>query len=210
MNSGASLDEIGLKYATDKASNFHDFLNLYERVLATRRLEPVNIIEIGVYDGASVKMWREYFPNGRVVGVDINPAAATFADDGIQIEISDQSNMECLLSICRKYGPFDLIIDDGSHIWDHQILTLQQLFPWLNLGGIYILEDIDTSYGAYEADYRGLSDISAAQYLKNICDYMVGDRVLNLKGSKDPFIRAYASRIEYITFARRTSIIKRR
>lgn len=209
MKTGMNLDAIGLKYGTDKSSQEHNFLNFYEGFLEKKRGEAISLIEIGVYDGASVKMWSEYFKNGSITGVDINPEVVKHSGERIHIEIGDQSSIECLIKLAMERGPFDVIVDDGSHIWDHQITTLQYLFPFLKSGGIYILEDIDTSYGTFADAYRGRGDISAVDYLKKLCDYMIGDRVLNISAEKDAFIREYARKIEHISFYRRTSVIKK-
>lgn len=70
-----SLDSIGLRYGTDKASPSNDFLSFYERYFEPLRGRPIKLLEIGVMDGASLRTWRDYFPNGTIIGVDINPDA---------------------------------------------------------------------------------------------------------------------------------------
>jgi hypothetical protein len=123
------------------------------------------------------------------------------------IEIGDQSDAGCLVALDRRYGPFDLIVDDGSHLWDHQIIALRTLLPLMNRRGFYILEDIDVSYGNYADQFRGSSPISAAEYLKKLCDYMVADAAVNIDLEPDPFLRSYGRQCEFICFSRRTSVI---
>jgi cyclopropane fatty-acyl-phospholipid synthase-like methyltransferase len=200
------LDEIGLSQGTDKASTFHNFLNFYEGYLTEFREQEITLLEIGVKDGASVRMWREFFPRARIIGVDIDVNAKQHANERIVVEIADQGNLEQLSELARKYGPFDVVIDDGSHFWDHQITTLHALFPELKKGGVYILEDIDTSYIAGD-EYANGSTETAMDYIKVLLDYIVGDRFLNLKDAPDAFIKTYAHSIQTIAFAKRTSVI---
>ncbi len=201
-----SLDEIGLSQGTDKSSTFHNFLSFYEKYLTNVRDREITLLEIGVKDGASVRMWREFFPHARIIGVDIDSNAKQHANDHIIVEIADQGNLEQLSELARKYGPFDVVIDDGSHFWDHQITSLHALFPELKKGGVYILEDIDTSY--IEGDeYANGSSVTAMDYIKVLLDHMIGDRFLNLKDAPDAFIKTYAHSIQTIAFAKRTSVI---
>lgn len=185
---GDSLDSIGVKYGTDKSSLYHDYLDFYERFLAPLRLEPLSILEIGVWYGASLSMWAEYFPRSRIVGVDIAPQIHKHPNPRATIEIADQANVAHLARLGQTYGPFDLIIDDGSHMWDHQITSLRYLLPFVKPGGFYILEDLDTSYGSHIDQYRGKSSLSAADYLKSLCDYMVADLVVDVAGEPDALI----------------------
>jgi hypothetical protein len=91
-----TLDELGLKYGTDKASLHHNYLNFYEGFVAPLRDQPLTLLEIGVFQGASLRMWREYFPYAKVVGVDIMLSCKQFETDRIKIELADQSNLEHL------------------------------------------------------------------------------------------------------------------
>ena len=96
--------------------------------------------------GGSLVLWSEYFGKGtQVVGIDIIPECKEYEDSeaGILIEIGDQVDPEFLEQIVRKYGPFDIIIDDGSHLDQHMRKTFDFLFPYLKNGGIYAVEDLD-------------------------------------------------------------------
>lgn len=125
-------------------------------------------------------MWEEYFAHAQIVGIDVDPEAKQFETGRIRIEIADQSNVADLVGIGARHGPFDLVVDDGSHMWDHQLTTLRCLLPFVKPGSYYILEDIDTSYGTHAPTYRGISEVSAAQYLQKLADYMIGDAVLDI------------------------------
>jgi cephalosporin hydroxylase len=204
------LDQLGTRYRTDKASFGHGFLNLYERFLDPIRAEVRSVLEIGVCDGASLPMWRDFFPNANVVGLDINPDTLKHAGERITVEIRDQSNVADLVEVARTYGPFDLVVDDGSHQWDHQITSLRSLLPHVKPGRYYILEDLDTSYGTHVSIFRGIAAESAASYLHRFSDYMIGDSVIDISAEPDAFIRSYARRCEFVVLSKRTSIIKLR
>ena len=204
------LDQLGTKYGTDKASRGHDYLSLYERFLSAFRHTASSILEVGVYNGGSLPVWRDYFPNAHIIGLDIDSDALRFSGDRVTVEMGDQSSIVDLTRIAVKYGPFDLILDDGSHIWDHQLTTLRTMLPHVKLGGYYILEDIDTSYGSRVELYQGIAEEPTAKYLQRLSDYMIGDAVIDISRERDAFIRSYARRCEFITFGRRTSIIKMR
>ena len=204
------LDQLGRQHGTDKSSLHHDFLSMYERFLSPLRSQPVKMLEIGVSTGSSLRMWRDYFEHGSIVGLDVNGASRVHQSERAIVEIGDQSSIADLTRIARDHGPFDIIVDDGSHMWDHQIITLQYMLPHVKRAGYYILEDLDTSYGQYEVSYKGRSAESAAKYLQRLSDYLIGDEVLDIEAEKDAFIRTFARKLSFILFAKRTSILQLR
>jgi len=204
------LDRLGREYGTDKSSLKHHFLDFYERYLATTRDTTTSVLEIGVFNGQSLRMWADYFPAASIVGVDINPDTLRYAADRIHVQIANQAKADELEQVARQHGPFDLIIEDGSHVWGHQILTLQTLFKHVRPGGYYILEDLVTSYGSYIKGYSGGSILSAATYLHALCDAMVADNVVDQTSIPDPFIRSEAPNIEFISYYRYTSLMRRK
>lgn len=206
-----SLDVIGLRHQTDKSSAHHNFLVFYERFFRDLREVPgLRLLEIGVYAGASIRTWEEYFPTASIVGADVNPDALQYASARTTIEIADQSNIADLIRLATTHGPFDILLDDGSHQWDHQITTFRTLYPFLKPGGYYVMEDIDTSYGSYVEGYRSPAMVPAAKYLHALCDYLVGDAALDRSQETDAFIRSYAPLTEFMAFYRRTCVIRRK
>ncbi len=205
-----TLDEIGLKHGTDKASSHHNYLTFYESFMAPLRDAPITVLEIGVYQGASLKTWREYFTKARIIGVDIQPNCKMYETDRIRIELADQSNLEHLARLAATHGPFDLIVEDGSHKWEHQTTTLRALFPFLRNGGHYIVEDLQTNYGALQAKYRGVASESCVDFLKRWMDIFVGDDLIDLESVEDAFLRTYGRAIEFMTFHRRACIVRKR
>jgi hypothetical protein len=153
-----SLQEIGEKHGTDKAAQTHafdgrTFLEVYEQYVSQFREQHINVLEIGVLGGASLRTWRDYGRLWRIFGIDINPTALTASGERIEIDIGSQDDPDFLRSCFGASTKFDIIVDDGSHINSFTLTSLRALFTHrLNAGGIYIIEDLASSYGPmYEA-----------------------------------------------------------
>src|SRR5438874_13348424 len=116
--SNLPLDWIGIAAGTDKSSLGGDYLHHYEARFAALRDEELNLIEIGVLDGASLRMWEEFFSKAQIVGVDINPNCRVHAQGRVRVEIGSQENPEFLHRLVTTSPP-QIIIDDGSHRSDH-------------------------------------------------------------------------------------------
>lgn len=165
----STLNEIGIKFNTDKSSISHDYLRKYEKYIPFKRTDEIKILEIGVQNGYSVRTWKEYFFNSTIVGIDIEPNCKKHQENRIYIEIGDQTDEEFLNTIVEKYGPFDLIVDDGSHVNSHVITSFKFLFDHLNKHGVYLVEDVSTSYWPY---YGGgiKGENTSVEFFKNIID----------------------------------------
>ena len=137
-----SLTEIGKKYPSNK--NRFGFIQLYEKYFEKLRDEKLNILEIGIDKGDSLRIWRDYFRNANICGLDIEQK--NFTINNVDFFFGDQSNTSFLKTITEKYGSFDIIIDDGSHVSKHIISSFNYLYPYLNNDGFYIVEDLQTSY----------------------------------------------------------------
>jgi hypothetical protein len=206
----ATLDEIGLRFGTDKTSQFHNYLSFYESFMAPMREAPITLLEVGVFRGASLNMWREYFPNAKIVGVDIQPTAKQFESERVHVELADQSNLQHLAEVAVKHGPFDIVIEDGSHMWEHQITSLRALFPFVKNGGYYVVEDLQTNYGALRDKYRGVSSETCVSFLKRWMDIFVADDLVDLSTVEDAFLRTYGRSIESMAFHRRACVVRKR
>jgi len=167
MSTDSLLDSIAIKYKSDKSSLYHNYAVKYDKLLSPFRESYKSILEIGVAQGQSVRMWAEYFPNAVIHGADISPASKICESysDRIKFHLTDQSNLSQLKNL-EQFSPFDLIIDDGNHFWYEQILTFNTLFPYLKSGGIYICEDTTTSYWQ---EYKN-HPVTAMEHFKNIVD----------------------------------------
>lgn len=120
-------------------------LKFYRRLLASLARQPRSILEIGVKGGGSTAFWKTLFQSATVVGVDIKlrpGLAAEPSPDGVIYVQGDQTDVKRLREIAGRYGPFDVVIDDGSHVTDDQAVTIRELLPHVEPGGVYVVEDI--------------------------------------------------------------------
>ena len=132
------------------------FFDVYEKHFSRFRNRPMRLLEIGINKGGSMSLWRNYFGEQcEIHGLDIDPCTRDVVEDDITVHIGSQGDPGFLTRIAQEYGPFDLIIDDGSHINNHVIESFRYLFPKLKKGGIYVVEDTQTSYWE---DYGGNSN----------------------------------------------------
>ena len=145
------LSIIGAKYGTDKCDSGHIFkdqsyLDIYHEYLKSFRQEAFNFLEIGVRDGASIRMWSDYFPNATIIGLDIDPRCKDVEKerDNINIEIGSQEDEEFLNKIIEKYKSFKVILDDGSHINSMIMKSFNVLNKYAE--NFYIVEDLANSY----------------------------------------------------------------
>lgn len=123
-------------------------------------------------------MWKDYFHSESViVGVDIDPRCKEFEEERIHVCIGSQDDPQFLNKVVEQYGPFDIILDDGSHLAKHQIASFEILFPTLKERGTYICEDTHTSYKEYyNGKYKGNTFV---EYSKNFVDSLNSQHVEN-------------------------------
>lgn len=114
----------------------------YDKVLGWHRDAFMKIMEIGVHEGWSMTLWKNYFHKAKIYGVDIVDVCQRFSDDRVKIITEDANNIEKMKNYGKEFGPFDVVVDDASHIPTQQIATFTALFPALVSNGIYIIEDI--------------------------------------------------------------------
>jgi len=143
-----SLIEIGKKYNLDVVCKTECTYAQYERHLSSLRNEKLCILELGVYTGASLAVWEEYFPNATIVGLDINGLDRKYGDR-VHFVKGSQSNTDLLTEISEKFAPhgWDIIIDDASHVASLTKVSFDHLFiNHLKAGGLYFIEDWGTGY----------------------------------------------------------------
>jgi hypothetical protein len=141
------LDYIGLATGTDKASTGHDYLRRYDAHLSEIRTSPATLLEIGVWEGASLEMWGAYFdhPNARIVGVDVDMSRSRVEDGGrVYLRTGNAASKDFLAQLAGEFEAFDCIVDDGSHQVIDQAVTWAHLWPHVKSGGCYIIEDLHT------------------------------------------------------------------
>lgn len=144
-----TLDELGLKHGTDKASSSHGYFDKYEFYFSRFREREFTLLEIGVAEGRSLCVWKEWFPNATIVGIDevdnntCCPSALTF--------IGDQADESFLASVIAKIEAPSIIIDDGGHKGHEAIKSFRYLFPRMKQG-FYVVEDTHCFYSEHYAE----------------------------------------------------------
>jgi hypothetical protein len=171
------LITLATRHRTDKWGS-HWYARHYDFHFAPLRERPINLLEIGIggYDdpkagGESLRMWRDYFPHAAIYGLDIADKSA-HDEARIRTFVGSQDDPEVLDRLVRESGGFDVIIDDGSHFCAHVIASFRHLFPTLKHGGIYAIEDLQTSYWPVfgGAPGRDGTDATSMGFLKRLAD----------------------------------------
>lgn len=134
---------LSKKHYTDKFY-FHGYHRFYEDFLSKYINKKFNFLEIGMYYGESMRFWKDYFKLANIYGLEIYKE---YKEDRVHVMKGDQSNIDDLKDLIKITNICDIILDDGSHVPEHQLISFNYLFEnCLNEGGIYIIEDIETSY----------------------------------------------------------------
>jgi hypothetical protein len=142
-----------------RAHKWTHYFETYHAIFGPHRLQARRILEIGVYQGASLRLWRQYFENTEtvLVGIDLDQTCARFDSprENVHVRIGNQADAVFLEAVARDFGPFDIIIDDGSHRSSHMIASFNHLFASaLKDDGIYLVEDLHANYWTAWRDTR--------------------------------------------------------
>jgi len=128
----------------DKWAHYFD---IYDRHFSEFRSKKVTVVEIGVFHGGSLQMWKKYFGRkSTITGVDVDDRTLQLAEPGIFVVLGDQADRLFLASLGKSLGPIDIVIDDGGHTMEQQITSFEELWPFVSEGGVYLVEDLHTSY----------------------------------------------------------------
>lgn len=145
------LNYLDKKFDSDK--DFHGYLDFYKKKFRPLRFKKLKILEIGIgghleenHLSGSLLMWASYFPRSKIYGIDLSRKPLFNRLKRVSTHVVDQSSSHQLQEYISKHGPFDIIIDDGSHFATHIQLTFDIFYPSLNLGGLYIIEDMGATY----------------------------------------------------------------
>lgn len=143
------LNKLGLKYDCDKSDIHHTFngntyLDIYEKFFAPLKDKNIVFLELGVKTCRSIQIWQEYFKSAKIVGVDIDDSGISL--DNFYFEHGSQADASFISSVIRKHGPFDVILDDASHVNELSIKSFNLLRNALTPGGLYIIEDLRNSH----------------------------------------------------------------
>lgn len=210
------LDRLALKIdpnlITDKCSRWHNYTKIYALYFGPIKEKRLKFLEIGIYRGSSVKLWENYFKNAELHFIDVSLDNAVYFSQRAHYHIADQTNPDQLINVMKETGgEFDIIIDDGGHTMTQQIVSFQTLFPYLKRGGMYIIEDLHTSYwsdhygggGSIEHPKAGAG--TAIQFLKDLIDDInyPGARTMranNVSGVPEGELNIYRKKILGIHF----------
>src|ERR1700733_5337217 len=164
-----ALDTLAVIHGTDKWDN-NFYSPYYNEHFKKIRYKNLKILEIGVgcFDnplcgGESLRMWKNYFPNSTIYGIDICDKTS-LQEKRIKIFQGSQADEVFLKKVCEEHGPFDIIIDDGSHVSCHIITSFNVLFPFLKEGGYYAIEDLHVSYNKGWADNKNMEGPSSVDF----------------------------------------------
>ena len=166
MNDLKKFYENNTKKNLNKWKHYFD---IYDENFSKFRNKKITIIEIGVFRGGSLTMWKSYFdPQTKIIGIDIDPACKQYETKNTKIYIGDQTDVSFLQSILNENEKPDIIIDDGGHTSNQQISSFNFLFQELKLGGVYLVEDTHTSYAK---EFQDRDDkLTFTDYVKVLSD----------------------------------------
>jgi len=176
--SGGEFGELLSNHNGRSIVKMANFINIYDDLLSPYKYaqshssDPLRLLEIGVSKGGSLEIWKKYFGESALIyGIDIDERCREISIPGVQIRIGSQVDQAFLSSVLNELGDPQIIIDDGSHHADHLSLTLDMLWPHLQNGGIYIIEDTHTSYWQ---EYGGgyLKNQTIIEFIKDAIDTM--------------------------------------
>jgi len=172
-----NLTKLGYIYGTDKVGE-HFYTGHYQTHFKKFRSKKINLLEIGVggmknplQGGESLRMWKKFFPLAKIFSIDIYDKSA-LQEKNIKIFKGNQVDKDFLEDVCNEIGEIDIVIDDGSHMNEHVIESFKILFPKLKDGGIYVVEDTQTSYWEhYGGDSKDLNNPNTMMnFFKSLTD----------------------------------------
>ena len=167
-------------------SKWVHYFDIYERHFERFRNKEITILEIGVFQGGSLQMWKNYFGGkAKIYGIDINPKCKELEEENVKIFIGSQSDRKFLRELKKEIPQIDILIDDGGHTMRQQIVSYEELFDHVKDNGVYLIEDLHTSYWlGYGGGHKRKGTF--IEYSKNFIDYMYAyhSRQNSLKVSK--------------------------
>src|SRR4051794_7642844 len=182
------LCRLAEAHDTDKGTQF---TQVYHRWLSDARERRMRMLEIGLYNGGSLRMWRDYLPNTVLHGIDIDARTLAYQDEvpNSQVRLVDQGDAAALEAFVAELGGnYDFILDDGGHTMVQQIVSFEVLWPQIMPGGIYAIEDLGTSYFV---DYGG-QDLrrpdTAVDYTKDLVDAVNRAHLMHPPGQVRPAV----------------------
>lgn len=160
------------KNTSNQIDKWTHYFDVYTRYFNRYVGKEVVVLEIGIFQGGSIKMWKNYFGDkAKIYAIDIHPPCKQFEEENVEIFIGSQSDRNFLRSVKEKIPKVDILIDDGGHFMDQQIVTFEEMYDHIKPDGIYLCEDMHTSYWSlYNGGYKKPSTF--IEYTKNFVDYL--------------------------------------
>lgn len=174
------------------------YLDIYDKHFKRFIGNSPTILEVGVSRGGSLEMWNDYFDGQcEIFGVDIDPDCLKIPEKlnakNIHVDIGDQSNRKFWKDYLQDKPRFDIVIEDGGHMMNQQIVTFEEVYNHVNENGVYLCEDLHTSYwGEYGGGYK--KDGTFMEYIKNFID-----------GINSQHIREQIPAVEELKYIRETA-----
>ena len=210
----SELNALALKHGTDKSSEYHDYCGIYESYLEVFRNANVALIELGVggYDyidrgGESLRMWYEYFPNAKLIGIDVFPKQGII-NNRTEFWEGSQVDKHLLKTIFNRNADAEkrIVIDDASHHNELTVETFRIIFPMLKTGDLYFIEDVHTSY--FEgAEFEGKEEPGATETTMQFFTDLTHQ--MNWEHFDSKYRNEYAMKIEFIHFYKELIVVKK-
>ena len=184
MDKNARSSRISFENSPYFSIKHDNYFEIYDALLTRYQNERITFVEIGVLNGGSLFMWRNFFgPEARVIGIDNNPEALKFRDLGFDIYIGDQSSNQFWANFYSEIGNIDVLLDDGGHTNIQQITTVMESLPFINDGGLIVIEDTHTSYMKSYGNPSKYSFVNFAKTCVDIInarfqDFMIKDNMI--------------------------------
>lgn len=196
-----NLTELANLYCTDKGTSYaegHNYTSVYESIISST--EQKKLLEIGLDTGASTMMWQKYNPNIRNTVIDITSRrlkkeylSEFIKNKNISIELGDQSDINFLHNVGKLNGPFDYIIDDGSHNQEHIQISFSVLFEYIKSGGYYFIEDLHVHNSKRFSKKQGDSTV-------DMFDNFIKTNNFNSLHVNNEILNSYKNQIESIKY----------
>lgn len=169
------MNDLEKYFRSNEKRLIHKWINyfdVYERHFSKYRNKDVVILEIGVYEGGSLQMWKDYFGDkAKIFAIDLDPRCKQLEEENIVIFTGSQSDRKFLRNLRNEIPMIDIMIDDGGHMMTQQIVSFDELFDHIKEDGIYLCEDTHTSYILhYGGGHRRRGTF--IEYSKNFIDYL--------------------------------------
>ena len=157
------------------------YFDTYENLFREFKNKPITFVEVGIFGGGSLFMWKKYFhPKSRIIGIDLNPKSKSYEKYGFEIFIGDQEDEYFWKNFYKKEGKIDILLDDGGHTDLQQTQTLISSVNKVKENGLIVIEDVHTSYFT---EFGNPSSYSFVNYSKKIID-LINSRYSGLNKRK--------------------------